>query len=418
MTPAARRTFLASFLGWTLDSFDFMLLTFVITRIGATFERSVAEVTVAITLTLACRPVGALLFGWLGDRYGRRTPLMIDIGLYSVIQLLTAFSPNFTVFLALRAVFGVAMGGEWGLGAALTMEALPPGRRGFFSGLLQQGYMVGYLLAALVYFLVFHYTHWDWRALFIIGALPALLILYVRAGVPESPSWLAQRSRPIALSPTSPAMGFAKHWPLFLSAIVFMAAFNAMSHGTQDLYATFLQKQHGFAEGTISSLSIVAAFGAIAGGTIAGIVSERIGRRPAIMICTALAFVAIPLWAFSVGAAMLAAGAFAMQFCVQGAWGVIPAHLNELSPSGARGTFPGFTYQLGNLLASGTVQLEAAYAHRIAPIASGAPNYGGAMATVIAIVLGAVFVLAAFGYFVRGERRGVSFAEGPRGAAP
>ena len=418
MTPAARRTFVASFLGWTLDSFDFMLLTFVIARIGATFDRSVAEVTIAITLTLACRPVGALIFGWLGDRYGRRTPLMIDIGLYSVIQLLTAFSPNFTTFLILRAIFGVAMGGEWGLGAALTMEALPPNRRGFFSGLLQQGYMVGYLLAALVYFLVFHYTHWDWRALFIIGALPALLILYVRAGVPESPAWLAQRSQPIALRPTSPAMGFATHWPLFLYAIVFMAAFNAMSHGTQDLYATFLQKQHGFSEGATSSLSIVAALGAIAGGTIAGIVSERIGRRPAIMICSALAVFAIPLWAFSAGTAMLALGAFAMQFCVQGAWGVIPAHLNELSPSGARGTFPGFTYQLGNLLASGTVQIEAAYAHRIPPLASGAPNYGGAMATVVAFVLAAVFALAALGYLVRKENRGVSFIEGPRGSTP
>lgn len=408
MSPSAWRTFIASFLGWTLDAFDFLILTFVISRIATTFNRSIAEVAFAITLTLACRPIGALLFGWLGDRYGRRIPLMIDVAFYSIVALLTAFAPNFTVFLVLRALFGVAMGGEWGLGAALTMEMLPPERRGLFSGLLQSGYMVGYLLAALAFFAVFTFTHWDWRGLFAIGALPALLILYIRTSVPESPAWLAGRAQRISAPGNFLLKSFVAHWPLFIYAIVFMAALNALSHGTQDLYATFLQKQHGFSTGTTSLISIVAAVGAIAGSIIFGTFSQRFGRRFSVMLCAVLAFCTLPLWAFSTAAVLLAAGAFIMQFFVQGIWGVIPAHLNELSPPNVRGTFPGFTYQLGNLLAAGTVQIEAAIAQRLPPLSSGQVNFGGAMAIVIAIVIGSVFVLALLGYLVRKESRFVT----------
>lgn len=408
MSPSAWRTFIASFLGWTLDAFDFLILTFVISRIATTFNRSIAEVAFAITLTLACRPIGALLFGWLGDRYGRRIPLMIDVAFYSIVALLTAFAPNFTVFLVLRALFGVAMGGEWGLGAALTMEMLPPERRGLFSGLLQSGYMVGYLLAALAFFAVFTFTHWDWRGLFAIGALPALLILYIRTSVPESPAWLAGRAQRISAPGNFLLKSFVAHWPLFIYAIVFMAALNALSHGTQDLYATFLQKQHGFSAGTTSLISIVAAVGAIAGSIIFGTFSQRFGRRFSVMLCAVLAFCTLPLWAFSTAAVLLAAGAFIMQFFVQGIWGVIPAHLNELSPPNVRGTFPGFTYQLGNLLAAGTVQIEAAIAQRLPPLPSGQVNFGGAMAIVIAIVIGSVFVLALLGYLVRKESRFVT----------
>jgi MFS transporter, SHS family, lactate transporter len=354
-----------------------------------------------------CRPIGALIFGWIGDRYGRRTPLMVDIAFYSLVELLTAFSPNFTIFLVLRALYGVAMGGEWGLGAALTMEALPPHRRGLFSGLLQQGYMVGYLLAALVYYLVFTFTHWDWRALFIVGALPAGLILYIRTSVPESPAWLAQRAQRIALPPGYFLKTIAAHWPLFIYAIAFMAGLNAMSHGTQDLYPTFLQKQHGFSPSLTSALAILAATGAIVGTILGGVLSERIGRRAIVMLAAALAACAIPLWAFSSSVALLAAGAFIMQFAVQGAWGVIPAHLNELSPAEARGTFPGFTYQFGNLIAAGIVQLEAAIAQRM-PAQGGAFNYGGAMASVTIVVLVTVFAIAAIGNLVRKENRGAA----------
>jgi SHS family lactate transporter-like MFS transporter len=397
MTPAARKTFIASFLGWSLDAFDFFLLTFVISRIATSFNKAIPEVAFAITLTLMCRPIGALLFGWLGDRYGRRTPLMIDIAFYSAVELATAFSPNFTVFLVLRALYGVAMGGEWGLGAAMAMESIPPKRRGFFSGFLQEGYMVGYLLAALSYFLVFTFTGWGWRGLFVIGALPAGLILYIRSSVPESPAWLAGRAQRLAVGQHFLLQSLRAHWPLFLYAIAFLGALNAMSHGTQDLYATFLQKQHGFSAGQTSTLSILAAVGAIAGGIAFGTLSQRVGRRTAVMCCAVLAALVIPLWAFSHTIATLALGAFAMQFAVQGAWGVIPAHLNELSPPEVRATFPGFTYQLGNLIAAGTAQLEASLAQR--------SGYGQAMSLVVIVVLAAVFALSALGHLVRRENR-------------
>ncbi|HLX26678.1 MAG TPA: MFS transporter [Candidatus Cybelea sp.] len=412
MTSAARRTFIASFLGWMLDAFDFLLLTFVITRIATSFDRTVADVTFALTLTLMCRPIGALLFGWLGDRYGRRIPLMIDIGFYSVIQLATAFSPNFTTFLILRAIYGVAMGGEWGLGAALTMESLPPQRRGAIGGMLQSGYMWGYLLAAGVYYAVFTFTHWDWRALFVIGALPALLIFYIRSGVPESPAWLAGKAQRISASPNFLLKSILAHWPLFIYAIAFMAGLNALSHGTQDLYATFLQKQHGFAQGTTSLLATVGALGAIFGSIFFGTLSERFGRRAMVMLCCVFGAFAIPLWIFSQTKPLLALGVFVMQIAVQGCWGVIPAHLNELSPADVRGTFPGFTYQLGNLIAAGVAQLEAVLATKM-PLASGAPNYAASMALVAAIVLVSVFILAALGYFVRKETRGLTLTLQP-----
>jgi MFS transporter, SHS family, lactate transporter len=311
--------------------------------------------------------------------------------------------------LVLRALYGVAMGGEWGLGAALTMEAVEPARRGFIGGLLQSGYMCGFLLAAAVYYAVFTFTHWDWRALFVIGALPALLIFYIRAGVPESPAWLVGRAQQLGAAPNFLLKSFLAHWPLFIYAIVFMASLNGMSHGTQDLYATFLQKQHGFSPGRTTLLTAIGALGAIAGSTIFGLFSERFGRRSMVMVSAAIAVCMIPLWAFSQTIALLAAGVFFIQFGVQGCWGVIPAHLNELSPSDVRGTFPGFTYQLGNLVAAGVPQLEAVLATKIS-LPNGAPNYAGALAIVAAVVLSAGFLLAALGHFVRKETRGLALS--------
>src|SRR3954447_15891825 len=188
-----RNTFVACFLGWALDALDFFLLTFVLLPVGRDFGRTVPQVAFAITLTLMMRPVGAFLFGMLGDRLGRRLPLMIDIVFYSVIELLSAFAPNFTVFLILRALFGIGMGGEWGLGASLAMESLPTEARGLFSGILQQGYAFGYLLAALVSWIVLPW--FGWRGLFVAGALPALLVIYIRAHVPESPIWQRDRAQ-------------------------------------------------------------------------------------------------------------------------------------------------------------------------------------------------------------------------------
>ena len=409
MSPAAWKTFLASFLGWTLDAFDFFLVIVVIPHLATDFHRSVVEVAFAVTLTLALRPVGALIFGWCADSFGRRIPLMVDIALYSLIELLTAFSPNFTVFLILRALFGIAMGGEWGLGAALAMEALPAKNRGLFSGILQEGYAVGNLLAGLAFGLLFERI--GWRGMFIVGALPALLIFFIRTNVPESPAWKAHEHERLAVQGDILLESLKRYFPLFLYAMFFMAAFNFMSHGTQDPYATFLTKQHGFKPATVAFINTIAAIGAIAGGIFFGWLSQRLGRRICIVICAALGALVIPLWAFSNTIATLAIGGFVMQFMVQGAWGIIPAHLNEIAPSLARGTFPGFVYQLGNLIASGTLQIIAALAAGPFAMPNGAANYARAMATFMEFVFAALIVMTLLGFLVRSEGREASFLE-------
>jgi len=407
LNPVQRKTFVASFLGWTLDAFDFFIVIVTVPHIAHDFHATIPMVVAAVTITLMLRPLGALIFGWIADRIGRRVPLMIDVGLYSALELATAFSPNLTVFLVLRGLFGIAMGGEWGIGAALAMETLPAKSRGLFSGILQEGYAVGYLLSGIV--LAVLYVHVGWRGLFVIGALPALLIFYIRAHVPESPAWLASRSASIVAVRDPFLAALRRSWPLFLYAIPFMAAFNFMSHGTQDPYPTFLASQHGFAPGLVGTLTSVAAIGAIGGGIFFGWVSQRFGRRNTIMVCAALGAVAIPLWAFSQTVALLAIGGFLMQVMVQGAWGIIPAHLNEISPSTARGTFPGLTYQLGNLIAAGAFQIEAGLATKFA-VPSGHPDYSKAMSLVMVCVFAGVIIMTALGYFVVPERRDAELA--------
>src|SRR6059058_2696168 len=297
-----RNTFVACFLGWTLDALDFFLLTFVLGPIAHNFGRNIEQVTFAITITLMMRPLGAFIFGWLGDRCGRRIPLMIDIVFYSIIELLTAFAPNFATFLLLRALFGIGMGGEWGLGASLAMESLPTPARGLFSGILQQGYAFGYLLAALVYWIVF--PIFGWRGLFVAGALPALLVIYIRAHVPESPVW--ERNRAAAKGPTFDLRRFAKeHGALLIYAALLMTAFNYMSHGTQDLYPTFLEKQRGFGVSEKSMITIVYAFGAIVGGTVVGFLSQTWGRRRCIILAAVCGIFLIPAWIFAPGTALL-----------------------------------------------------------------------------------------------------------------
>jgi MFS transporter, SHS family, lactate transporter len=394
-----RNTFVACFLGWALDAFDFFLLTFVLVPVAHEFGRSIPEVAFGITLTLMMRPLGAFLFGLLGDKFGRRVPLMADIVFYSLIELLTAFAPNFTVFLLLRALFGVGMGGEWGLGASLAMESLPTAARGLFSGILQQGYAVGYLLAALVYWIVFPF--FGWRGLFIAGALPALLVVYIRAHVPESPVW--QRSRARKKRAPLDVGGFIKqHGMLFVHAVLLMTAFNYMSHGTQDLYATFLERQRGFGVSEKSMITIVYAVGAICGGTVIGFLSQRWGRRRSIILCAVCGMLLIPAWIFAPGTALLIVGGFLMQFMVQGAWGVVPVHLNEISPGDFRGTFPGFAYQLGNFAAAYAAQQQAWLAERFRTT-DGSPNYALTMALVEYVVFLAIIVLAATGREERGK---------------
>jgi MFS transporter, SHS family, lactate transporter len=394
-----RKTFIACFLGWALDAFDFFLLTFVLVPVGHEFGRTIPEVAFGITLTLMMRPLGAFIFGLLGDKFGRRIPLMADIIFYSVIELLTAFAPNFTVFLILRALFGIGMGGEWGLGASLAMESLPTGTRGLFSGILQQGYAVGYLLAAVVYWIVF--PLFGWRGLFVAGALPALLVLYIRANVPESPVWERNKERKQHLPPD--IGGFIKqHRMLFIHVVLLMTAFNYMSHGTQDLYATFLERQRGFGVSEKSMIAIIYAIGAICGGSVMGFLSQQWGRRRTIILCAAGGMVLIPAWVFAPGTAVLIAGGFLMQFMVQGAWGVVPVHLNEVSPADLRGTFPGLAYQLGNFAAAYAAQQQAWLAEKFRT-AEGTPNYALTMALVECVVFIAVIVLAATGREERGK---------------
>jgi SHS family lactate transporter-like MFS transporter len=397
LTPVQRNTFVACFLGWSLDAFDFFILVFCVSAIGTDFHTKVSSVAEAIFITLAMRPVGAFLFGMMADKFGRRPTLMIDIIAYSIFELGSAFAPSLHVFLIMRAFFGIAMGGEWGVGAALAFETLPKEGRGFFSGLLQEGYVVGYLMAALVYGTLFSYV--GWRGMFVIGALPAFLVIYIRTKVHESPAWKQGQIKAKAKGHLkADMMTFAGS---FLFLIVLMFAFNSFSHGTQDLYPTFLQKNHGFSPTTVGFIAIVYNIGALLGGVIFGSWSEKIGRRKAIMIASLCAIPCIPLWAHAHSVALLALGGFLMQFMVQGAWGVVPAHLNELSPPAVRGTFPGLAYQLGNLLSSRNSVIQAKLAEE---------RYGGSFAPVltwtVVIVASLVAVITWFG----GERKGADLS--------
>jgi SHS family lactate transporter-like MFS transporter len=394
-----RNTFLACFLGWSLDAFDFFLLTFVIVPMARDFGTSIAELTYAITLTLAMRPVGAFIFGLLGDRFGRRIPLMVDIIFYSLMELLTAFSPNYTWLLIFRALYGIGMGGEWGLGASLAMETLPTAARGLFSGILQQGYAFGYLLAAVVYWIVF--PLFGWRGLFVAGALPAFLVLYIRARVPESPVWV-RRQRETSNFWADLLVVLKRHWILFLYVILLMTAFNAMSHGTQDMYQTFLGEQRHYGVTQKAATGIIYAVGAICGGTVVGHLSQKWGRRRSIILTAVFGIILIPLWVFPPGFALLVIGGFAMQFMVQGAWGIVPVHLNELSPGTVRGTFPGVAYQLGNLFAANTAVVEARLADHFRD-PSGHPDYAKALALFTLVIFLVLILLAAIGREERGK---------------
>ena len=398
LTPVQRNTFTACFLGWSLDAFDFFILIFCVSAIAAEFQLKVSTILEANFLTLAMRPVGAFLFGLMADRFGRRPTLMLDIIAYSIFELGSAFAPSFRIFLIMRALFGIAMGGEWGVGASLAFETLPAKGRGFFSGLLQEGYVVGNLLAALAYGTLF--PHIGWRGMFIVGALPAFLIIYIRTKVEESPAWLAGRVSKSAERHLP--RDIVSHVGTFLFLVVLMFAFNSFSHGTQDVYPTFLQKDHGFSPQTVSRVAIVLNFGALLGGICFGAWSERIGRRKAIVVASLLAIPVIPLWAFSHTAPMLALGGFLMQFMVQGAWGVIPAHLNELSPPALRGTFPGFAYQLGNLLSSRNSVIQARAAEG---------RYGGAFAPVLAWTVLIVATLVALVTMSGKEAKGADLSD-------
>ena len=380
---SASITVLCCYGGWTLDAFDFFIMAFVVDDVAHAFHTKLAAAASAFFLTLAFRPVGAFLFGRAADRYGRKPALMAAIGCYSAVELLSAAAPSLTAFLVLRAIFGIALGGEWGVGAALTMESIPARWRGTVSGLLQAGYPSGYLLASLVFLLE---PSLGWRGLFALGVLPALLIPVIWLAVPESPEWLAARGTARAAAPSFLTV-LRRHATLVVFAVVLMAAFNFFSHGSQDLYPKiFLARQLHFPHLTITTIVVIYNLGAIAGGLFFATLSQRIGRRRAIAIAAVLALPMLPLFAFSTTPLWIAIGAACMQFAVQGAWGIVPAYLNELSPAEIRATFPGVTYQLGNLIASPNGSLQLAMANGW---------FGGSLAFPLAIVVGTVAVVIA-----------------------
>jgi SHS family lactate transporter-like MFS transporter len=399
---AAKKVVIAAFLGWALDAFDYFIIVFVFSDIAATFGVSITSVTIATTLTLAMRPVGAFLFGRLADRFGRRPLMMACILAYAFLEVPSALAPNLASFLIFRALFGIAMGGEWGIGSSLTMESIPPRWRGWVSGLLQSGYPTGYLLATLSY--AVFYPLVGWRGLFLIGVTPALLVAFIRRHVPESPSWRAQQTAPRLPIQTV----LRQHLGLMVYAVVLMTAFNFFSHGTQDIYPNvFLKVQHGFSHGTITAIALIYNVGAIIGGLSFGALSQRIGRRRTVILAALLSLPILPLWAFAQSPLWVGVGAFLMQVCVQGAWGVIPAHLNELSPPTIRATFPGFVYQLGNLLASYNATLQAAIGARM----NG--DYRWALAGVAGTMAIVIVILVAFGREARDAKLGIE--EMPQG---
>jgi MFS transporter, SHS family, lactate transporter len=411
LTSVQRNTFAACFLGWSLDALDFFLLTVCLSAIAVDFHAGTKEVAESIFWTLVMRPIGALLFGLMAERFGRRPTLMLNVITFSGFELASAFAPTLHSFLIWRALFGIAMGGIWGVGSALALETLPPTNRGFFSGLLQEGYVVGNLMAAALYGALFPHLHGTgmftgWRVMFMIGALPALLAFYLQYKVEESPAWLAAKTRSAERRnlPNQPSKTkeLITYLPSFLFVILLMTAFTSFSHGTQDLYPTFLQKDHALSPGTVGLVVVVANLGALLGGICCGTLSERLGRKKAIIVSSLLALPMIPLWAWSHTAVTLAIGGFLMQFMVQGAWGVIPAHLNELSPAPVRAIFPGLAYQLGNLLSSRNSVFQASYANH---------HSGGMLATALSGTVVIVALLVAGLTALGSEAKGTVFHE-------
>jgi SHS family lactate transporter-like MFS transporter len=403
LTRPQRHTFLAGFLGWTMDSLDYFILILSASAIAAEFHTRPSAVMGAVFLTLAFRPVGAVLFGVLADRYGRRPVLMVNILSFSVIELACGFAPSLGALLALRAVFGLAMGGEWGVGAALVFETLPSEGRGGFSGILQEGYALGSILAAAIYALFFHAI--GWRGLFILGATPALLVFYVQARVAESPVWLEGKRKRLALAvggvrPSRLSTDWASlraFLPTFLFLVLLMTAFMSFSHGTQDVYPTFLATQAKLTPQIVGLIGVLYGFGSIAGGIVFGALSEKWGRKRAIVTAALLAIPVIPLYAYGHSALTLGIGAVLMQFMVQGAWGVVPAYLTELSPAPVRATAPGLAYQLGGLITSWNGKAQALAAEHTG-------NYPAVLAITVIVVALSLTGLALLGREAKGQQ--------------
>lgn len=396
----------AAILGWVLDAFNFFVVVFLFGPLASTFHVSKAAIVFSLTATLALRPVGALFFGALADRYGRKLPLIACVGFFSVFTVLSGYAPNYWFFLTMRALYGVGMGGYWGIGASYAMESCPQRSRGIISGLMQGGYSIGYLLAALAMQVLI--SLFGWRAMFLVGCPVTVVIVVLTLLAPESDTWKLHRSPRVGTI----LQTLFENLKLFAYTLLLMAAMNSLSHGSQDLYPNFLRSIPGLASKSILGMQMVYGIpilynlGALLGTLSFGHFSDRVGRRRSMMVALLVCLISVPAWAFGVSLGVLLLGSFAMQAGVQGAFGVIPAHLSELSPDCVRSLFPGLVYQLGVLFASPSVTLEYALRDRI--------GYPWALTTFECAVIVALLGLFFFGP----EKLGRDFSRSESGGVP
>ncbi|TCD70885.1 hypothetical protein EIP91_001193 [Steccherinum ochraceum] len=419
--------FWTGYLAWTCDAIDFFSVSLSVSHLQTQFNRSTHDITTAITLTLLLRSAGALLFGVLSDRYGRKWPLIANLVMVAVLELGSGFVNTYSAFLGVRSLFGIAMGGIWGLAASTALENLPFEVRGLASGVLQQGYAVGYLLAAVINLTLVPEVSVGWRSLFWTASGISLFAAFIRCLLPESEIFIRAKKAELAAGRTTANKTeiflhetkemLKAHWLLCIYAILLMTGFNFLSHGSQDLYPTYLQNSKGFTDHNATVATIIGNCGAVAGGAIAGFISQYIGRRLTIVIFVLLIGVFIPLWIIPSSFSALAAGAFCIQFGVQGAWGVIPIQLAEMSPPAFRATFPGVAYQIGNMVSSASAQIEATGGDQLRTTLNGkdVPDYATVQGILIGVVAAFVLVVTILGpenHSSRFENHKTAFEEG------
>ncbi|KZV68465.1 MFS general substrate transporter [Peniophora sp. CONT] len=424
--------FWSGWLAWFTDSLDFFSVSLSVTNLQRQFNKSNAsDITTAITLTLLFRPAGAAIFGIISDRFGRKWPLVFNLILVAIFELGTGFVQTFPQFLAVRSLFGVGMGGVWGLAASTALESLPVEVRGLASGVLQQGYGSGYLVAAVINLFLVPNVSVGWRALFWTSAGMSLFAAGVRALLPESDVFLRAKAAQRVSGATSASktkifihetcVMLKSHWMLSIYAVLLMTGFTFFSHGSLDLYPTFLQQSKGFNPHDANVATIIANCGAVAGSTFAGYISQYIGRRLTIILLVLWTGAFIPLWIIPSSFSALAAGAFCIQFGAQGAWGVIPIQLAEISPPAFRATFPGVAYQLGNMISSAASQIEAKGGENLRTtvtingVTKEVPDYATVQGILIGVVAAFILIVTILGpeaHSAHFEKHKTAFEEG------